>query len=201
MNRHLTSRRARRGFGILLVLTALGSCGSSDYDGVSNTEDACIIVREQPDWYEAAQLTHKRWGTPPELTLAIIWKESSFRADARTRQTYALGIIPTGRISSAYGFAQAIDGTWDWYREETGNSGADRDDFDDAADFVGWYTNRASRVIGLSRDDAYSHYIAYHEGHTGFKRGSWRDKAWLKRVAAQVRSQADRYRTQLSRCG
>ncbi|QDL90808.1 hypothetical protein FDP22_02790 [Paroceanicella profunda] len=184
----------------LLVALALGSCSSTSRPGVSNTEDACVIIREQPDWYQAAKRTQQRWGTPPEVLFAIIWRESSFRADARTPRTYFLG-VPTGRVSSAYGYAQAIDGTWDWYRESTGNSWADRDDFRDAADFVGWYTNRSTKVIGLSPSDAYSHYLAYHEGHAGFQRGRWRDKKWLRDVAAQVNGQAARYRSQLARCG
>ncbi|MEM6678914.1 MAG: hypothetical protein AAF675_13695, partial [Pseudomonadota bacterium] len=120
--------------------------------------------------------------------------------EARTPRTYFLGMIPTGRVSSAYGYAQAIDSTWDWYREDSGNSGADRDDFEDAADFVGWYMAKTRRANGLPMTDAYSHYLAYHEGHTGYKRGSWQQKAWLKNAAGAVARQASRYRQQLDRC-
>jgi hypothetical protein len=186
---------------LLAVLLALGSCSVSGSDGpVSNTENACTIVRERPHWYRAAREAESRWGVPPEVLLAIIWRESSFRADARTRRTWFLGIVPTGRVSTAYGFAQAIDGTWDWYRRETGNSRADREDFRDAADFVGWYTARTRTVNGIPQTDAFNQYLAYHEGHAGYRRGSWQQKDWLKKAATQVRDQAVRYRTQLQRC-
>lgn len=197
-----STRPGHRRLLAVLVLLALGSCsgGGGNRDGVSNTEDACAILREQPDWWRAAQRTEARWGTPPEVLLAIIWRESSFRAEARTPRTYFLGVVPTGRVSTAYGYAQAIDGTWDWYRKETGNGGADRDDFRDAADFVGWYTNRTRAVNGIPLEDAFNQYLAYHEGHRGYQRGDWRAKDWLQKAAAQVRSQAARYRSQLDRC-
>ena len=132
--------------------------------------------------------------------MAIIWAESSFRSEARPRKNYALGVIPWGRASSAYGYAQAIDGTWDWYRRDSGNSGADRDDFEDAADFVGWYMAKTMAKNGVATHDAFSHYLAYHDGHTGFKRGDWRNKSWLQQVATRVADQAVRYRGQLHSC-
>ncbi len=132
--------------------------------------------------------------------MAIIWRESSFRAQARPPKQYTLGVIPWGRASSAYGYAQAIDGTWDWYRRETGNSGADRDDFDDAADFVGWYMAKTMATNGVLMHDAFNQYLAYHDGHTGYKRGDWRSKGWLQQAATRVADQAVRYRGQLHRC-
>lgn len=187
---------------VLLALLGVGSCSVTPArEGVSDTENACTIVRERPDWYAAARRSHARWGTPPEVLLAIIWRESSFRATARTPRTYLLGVVPTGRVSTAYGYAQAIDGTWDWYRKETGNRGADRTDFADAADFVGWYTNRTAAVNGIAKEDAFNQYLAYHEGHRGYQRGDWRRKDWLLRAAGQVRDQAQRYRSQLAHCG
>jgi hypothetical protein len=185
----------------VLALLALGSCGSvGDPEGVSNTENACAIVREQPDWWAAALATEARWGLPPEVLFAIIWRESSFRGDARTPRTYFLGVVPTGRVSTAYGYAQAIDGTWDWYRDETGNGGAERDEFRDAADFVGWYTRKTERMNGVPQTDAFNQYLAYHEGHQGYASGKWRSKDWLIGAADAVRRQSVRYREQLAAC-
>ncbi|MEM8699783.1 MAG: hypothetical protein AAGF44_11455, partial [Pseudomonadota bacterium] len=93
-----------------------------------------------------------------------------------------------------------IDGTWDWYRRDSGNSGADRNDFEDAADFVGWYMAKTQRSNGVGMFDAFNQYLNYHEGHAGYRRGSWRNKGWLQRAARQVAEQAARYRGQLSRC-
>ena len=49
-------------------------------------------------------------------------------------------------------------------------------------------------------NDAFRQYLAYHEGHTGFRRGDWRSDENLKRVAGRVAAQAARYRAQLATC-
>jgi hypothetical protein len=190
--------------GALLMALVVGSCTSSTprapSSPPSNQDNICAIFDERPDWQTAITASAIRWGAPVEVQMAIIWKESNFRAKARTQKTYAMGFIPTGRASSAYGFAQAIDGTWDWYRRETGNSGADRDNFEDAADFIGWYMTKTMMTNGIRMQDAFNQYLAYHEGQTGYSRGSWQKKDWLKRTASQVAERAMRYRGQLRRC-
>jgi hypothetical protein len=102
--------------------------------------------------------------------------------------------------SSALGYAQAIDGTWEWYLKDTGQRRADRTDFADASDFIGWYMNLNSRMNGVSTRDAYNQYLAYHEGKAGYARGSYRNKAWLPPVAADVSEWAARYEAQLQSC-
>lgn len=197
-------RPARRFFArpalALCAALVLGSCASTPEGPPSNVENACAILSERPDWGRALDRAAVRWGAPPHVAMAIMWKESSFQPEARTSRTYALGVIPTGRRSSAYGFAQAIDGTWDWYRESTGNSGAERNDFDDAADFVGWYMNRTARVNGIAMDDAFNQYLAYHEGHAGWRRGNHRQKPWLQRVAREVTRKAEDYERHIAAC-
>ncbi|MBS1211791.1 MAG: lipoprotein [Proteobacteria bacterium] len=84
--------------------------------------------------------------------------------------------------------------------EKTGNGGADRDDFEDAADFVAWYVHQTFMKFGVRESDAYNQYLAYHEGHGGFQRGTWREKASLQRMARRVAATAWRYQEQLSRC-
>ena len=157
-------------------------------------DNACAILAEKPQWDRAMRTVKRRWGVPVEVQLAIIRNESSFRHDARPRSPSG------GYASSAYGYPQAIDGTWEWYRDETGKRRAKRTDFADAADFIGWYTDRSRRVLGISQGDAYNQYLAYHEGHSGFQRGSYRRKLWLQRYARQVDRHARAYAKQLSRC-
>ena len=189
--------------GALLLALVVGSCSSSSRlppGPPSTQDDICTIFAERPDWQMAMNGSAIRWGAPVAVQMAIIWKESNFRARVRPQKTYALGIIPRGRASSAYGYAQAIDGTWNWYRRETGNSGADRDDFEDSADFIGWYMAKTMMTNGVRMQDAFNQYLAYHEGQTGYSRGSWQKKDWLKRTASQVAARAVRYRGQLRRC-
>ncbi len=185
------SQRARSSvLGLLgLVLVLVGGCASAPTPP-SKPLDACAIFKERPSWYRATKKTERKWGTPVAVQLAIIQAESSFRHDAR----------PPGRVSSAYGYSQAIDGTWDWYREQTGNRRAKRTNFDHAVDFVGWYTDVTHRTLGISKWDGYRQYLAYHEGHRGFQRGTYRKKDWLVRVARRVDQQAKTYGAQLRSC-
>lgn len=160
----------------------------------------CHVFSERPSWYILAGRAAERWNTPVHVKMAIMRHESGFRRHARTRWRWFLGIIPLGRVSSAYGYAQAQDGTWALYREKTGRTGASRHDFGDAADFIGWYMSVSRRMLGLDPENAYAHYLAYHEGQLGYKRGSHREKAWLLKYARRVAATAKRYAGQLSQC-
>nr|WP_210414121.1 transglycosylase SLT domain-containing protein [Luteithermobacter gelatinilyticus] len=190
-------KRGMRHALLPIVLLGLAGCATSP---PSNIHDSCTIFKEKSSWYKAAKASQKRYGTPIHVQLAIIKQESSFKYDAKPERVYLLGLIPWGRKSSAYGYAQVKDGTWDWYRKKTGNHGASRDDFADAIDFVGWYTNLSQSMLGISKWDAYNQYLAYHEGHGGWKRGTYRKKPWLMRVARKVEKSARTYGAQLKRC-
>jgi hypothetical protein len=48
-------------------------------------------------------------------------QESRFVADAKPPRPWLFGIIPWFRNSSAYGYPQAQDSTWDWYLREAGS--------------------------------------------------------------------------------
>lgn len=185
----------------LVLLVVVGSCASRIDPRPSNIRNACVIKAEQPKWIAAAKQTEAKWGVPVAVQLATIWRESRFVGDARTPRKYRFGFIPAGRQSSAFGFSQALDGTWDEYRSESGNRRGRRDRFDDATDFIGWYMNLTKKRNGISLNNAYHQYLAYHEGHTGYRRGSYRKKAFLLRAAREVEAQAVQYQVQLATCG
>lgn len=165
-----------------------------------NTANVCSIFEEHRDWYKAAKKAEKRWSSPIAVSMAIIHQESSFEQKARPPRRYYLGFIPGRRPSNAYGYAQALDGTWDQYRDEAGNWGARRTSFKDAVDFIGWYNNSSMRLNRIRRDDAYNLYLAYHEGNGGFSRKTYNNKGWLKNAAANVQSNSERYQAQLQGC-
>jgi hypothetical protein len=173
-------------------------CASSPPDQV---HDACLILEDNRAWWRDLQRTEDRWGVSPGTQLAILKRESSFNARARPARTRLLGFIPGRRPSSAYGYAQALDSTWQRYQDETGRSFADRDKFSDAIDFVGWYTDLSQRAAGISKWDPYNQYLAYHEGPTGWKQGSYRNKGWLVDTAQRVDTRAREWGVQLKRCG
>lgn len=181
-----------------LTLFLLGGCATTAPP--RHVSNVCEIFRENPRWYRNVRRSYKKWGVPIPTVMAIIHQESRFRADARPPRRSCLWIFPGPRPSSAYGYTQASNETWKEYRQSTGNRGADRDDFRDAVDFVGWYCHLSSIRCRISKRNAYHLYLAYHEGHGGYNRKTYRKKAWLQRVARKVDRRAKAYRGQLASC-
>ncbi|OIQ80378.1 hypothetical protein GALL_378710 [mine drainage metagenome] len=182
-----------------LLLLVVASCGR--YRPPSNLDNACAIASERPAYLRAMRASQSRWGVPINVQMATIHQESHFVGNARTPYRFALGIIPMGRASSAYGYAQVLDSTWDEYRRETGHPGASRRDIWAATDFMGWYMDRASRTAGIPKSDARDQYLAYHEGLGGYRNRSYESKGWLIAVAGRVQSRSDLYGRQLRSCG
>lgn len=184
----------------LALLAYVSACGSSNYSAPRDLDNACSIVRERPHYLAAMKKSERRWGIPVHVQMAAIYQESKFIGNARTPHQFALGVIPMGRQSSAYGYSQALDGTWDEYRTSTGRRGAKRDNIDDATDFMGWYMSQAVERMSVEPYDAETLYLVYHEGFTGFKRQSYLSKAWLVRVADEVGARSQTYAMQLAAC-
>jgi hypothetical protein len=182
---------------LLAVLALLTGCSTAPPKNITNS---CDIFTDKGGWYRDASRAFEKWGVPIHIQLAIIYQESRFVDDAKPPRDHILWVIPWGRVSSAYGYAQAQDSTWDWYIEKTGNRGADRDDFEDAVDFIAWYCSMSHQMLGISKWDAYSQYLAYHEGQGGYRRKTYSSKPWLIKVADKVNARAQGYRTQLARC-
>jgi len=182
---------------VLLAALLVASCASTP---PQNTTNICSMFEERRSWYKAAVKTEKRWNTPVHVSMAIIQQESSFQSRAKPERTRLLGFIPWRRPSSAFGYAQVLDGTWTEYKEEAGNWGARRTNFADAMDFVGWYTNNSTRVNGIARNDAYNHYLAYHEGNGGFARRSYNNNPQLIDISRRVQANANLYQRQYAQC-
>jgi hypothetical protein len=105
-----------------------------------------------------------------------------------------------GRQSTAYGYSQALNGTWEEYQRSEGGRRSKRDDIADATDFMGWYMDESSRSLGISKSDAEAQYLAYHEGRTGYASQSYLGKPWLVEVAARVEARSEMYAEQLAYC-
>ncbi len=185
----------------LCILMFLAGCGGGNKVSPKNLDNACSIVDQRPKYLRAMKKSNKKWGVPVPVQMAIIHQESKFDGDARTPYRWELGVIPMGRQSSAFGYSQALDGTWDEYRSETGNRGAKRDKIADATDFMGWYMNKTRDKLGIPLSDARRQYLAYHDGWTGYRRGTYKSKGWLVNVAARVGDRAVLYDRQLRSCG
>ena len=136
----------------LLLLTLLLSVTACTTSPPHKPGDICAIFKEKDDWYDEAKDASKRWNSPIPVMMSIMYQESRFVAKAKPPRKFWLGFIPAGRMSDAYGYAQAKDATWKWYKDKSGNWGADRDDFDDATHFISPTTRgTAALSAALSR--------------------------------------------------
>ncbi|MGB3314093.1 MAG: lytic transglycosylase, partial [Albidovulum sp.] len=108
------SRLFRLGIFLLLV-----SCGGGNRSAPRNLDNACSILDQRPKYLSAMQRAERRWGVPVHVQMATIYQESKFVGNAKTPHKFALGIIPMGRQSSAFGYSQALDGTWEDYQRDT----------------------------------------------------------------------------------
>ncbi len=195
MSLQVLAKQARH-LGIIAACF-LVACSSPEPKDQSNI---CHVFRVYPSWYWAAKASRKKWGVPISVQMAIIHQESHFQADAKPPRKKLLGVMPWVHASTAQGYAQALNETWQSYLHATDQNRASRTNFKVATDFVGWFVYHAHRDLGISRNNAYELYLAYHEGEVGYHDRSYRYKPWLRHIAYQVSYTAMRYRYQLLRC-
>ncbi len=188
------------GTTLIASLTLLSGCSTTP-PPKHTYDNLCSIYYHDTDWKYAARKSYKKWGTPPYVLMAFVHQESRFKPNASPKRDYALGFIPLAKKSSAYGYSQAKDGTWHDYMKATGNWGASRSDIEDSLDFIGWYNHQSYKRLKISRKDTFKLYLAYHEGHTGYKRRNYLKKDWLIKVAKKVSNRARMYRKQYKTCG
>ena len=179
-----------------ILIFVLQSCATKPPE---NPDNICLIFQEKRSWYKAAIRSEKRWKLPPYVLIAFVHQESSFKSDARPEREKILGFIPWFRASSAVGYSQALKNTWEDYKDETGNSRANRKDFYDSADFIGWYASKGY-YQGFEKTDARSLYLAYHEGYRGFEKKTYRKKQCLIKVADRVQAKSTKYQKQYWGC-
>lgn len=184
-------------FIVLFFTFFLSSCVKQP---PANIDNVCHMFKEYPQWYRDAKDVERRWRVPVAVQMAIVHQESKFDAKARPPRGSFLWIFPGKRPSTAYGYAQALNGTWKEYKRENGGMLSSRDSFGDGVDFIGWYANGAYKKAGVPRTDAYSLYLAYHEGVGGYQRKTYLKKPWLVGVAHKVKSRSNMYAAQLNSC-
>ena len=182
-------------FSIMLIFVV--ACSSRND---ISTADSCIIFEEKRNWYKATKKSSEKWDISIALQLAIINQESSFKQFAKPERKKFFGLIPGSRPSTAFGYAQVTNPTWNWYKLRTGNKNASRANFKDVTDFIGWYVTQTNSMLGISKKDYFNQYLAYHEGHKGWKDKTYNSKKWLLDVAKKVESKANMYNNQFLQC-
>ena len=163
-----------------------------------NTSNSCKIFDERYLWYKQAKKVEQRWGTPIYIQLAIIKMESDFDWLAKPPRQKIFKVVPFKRPSSSFGYSQAVKGTWEQYKKETGNKLAMRARFKDSVDFIGWYTNKTENILKISKKDAFRQYLAYHEGWGNFK--YYKKNKKVIKLAKKVENQSNIYKKQLLSC-
>ncbi len=181
---------------ILLCALLLASCSPESPEmgeAPSNIEDLCAIFAEKPHWYQYATVAAKRHHVKIPVIMAIMRRESSFKADERN------GARPK---NTPYGYAQATLKTWEAYQKDQKRPHAKRSKFEESADFIAWITRENMNMLDLrfTISDAYHLYLAYHEGILDYNKGNWKINKELKEIAASVQKQAERYERQLKEC-
>ena len=160
-------------------------------DRPSDIDNLCVIFAERPDWRAAAEAASAKWGASVPMILAMMRRESGLNGNAMARP---------GDMAGPYGYAQAIQSTWAWYQKSTGATGARRENFADAADFVGWYMQQTAKQNKVALNDAVGQYLAYNLGHGGFSRRGWEQKPGALAAAHKVEAFAQAYAQQAQGC-
>ena len=181
-------------FYLLVLLFFVAACSSVP----KNTKNSCAIFEERYLWYKHTKKVEEKWGVPIYIQLAFVKKESGFNWLAKPQRVKLFKIIPYKRPSSSFGYSQAIKGTWEQYKNETGNKMATRARFKDSVDFIGWYVNKSYKLLKIPKNDAYRQYLAYYKGWGDYKNYSKDRKAII--YARSARDIASQYRKQLTMC-
>ncbi len=179
---------------LIFIFFFVSACSSIP----KNTSNSCSIFNERYLWYKHAKKTEQKWGTPIYIQLAIIKMESDFDWLAKPKRQKIFKVIPYKRPSSSFGYSQAVKGTWEQYKKETGNKLATRARFKDSVDFIGWYTNKTETILKISKKDAFRQYLAYHEGWGNFK--YYKKNKKVIGLAKKVEKQSNIYKKQLLKC-
>ena len=78
---------------------------------------------------------------------------------------------------------------------------ADRDDFGDVVDFIGWYGAIGERRFGIPKTDPYAFYLVVPRGPCRATcAGTYRRNRGLQAIAAEVARRTRRYERQLDSC-
>jgi hypothetical protein len=164
---------------LLILLLFLTACSSVP----KNTKNSCAIFEDRYLWYKHTKKVEEKWGVPVHIQLAFVKKESDFNWLAKPPRHKLFKVIPYKRKSSSFGYSQAIKGTWEQYKRETGNKYATRARF---------------KLLKIPKNDAYRQYLAYYKGWGDYKNYSKDQKAII--YAKSTKDTASNYRKQLTVC-
>ncbi|QIW10091.1 transglycosylase SLT domain-containing protein [Francisella sp. LA112445] len=174
---------------ILFVLNPTNIFAKTDYP--SNT-NICQILKYHPSWKKSLIKANNKYNISPAFTLAIIHQESKFHANVKNSH------------SSAFGYAQALNGTWKVFQRDV-EPNAKRNNFNDSVEFVDWYMARLAHKLDIKASDSFDLYLAYMLGEGGYRNymdNPHKSSSMLHReaIAAKVRLKSQVYNLELEDC-
>ena len=180
----------------LILLFFLTACSSVP----KYPQNACKIFGEKYFYLKYSRAASKKWGVPISSILAVINKESGFKRFAKPKRKKIFKVIPYRRPSSSLGFSQAVNKTWDLYKEENNKPRALRISFKNSSDFIGWYFWKTNKINKISFTDTRNMYLNYYLGWQGYKNEIYKKDKNFIIFAKSVEKQAKIYKNQLQEC-
>ena len=180
----------------ILVFFLVASCSSIP----TNTANSCSIFNERYLWYKHTKKVEQKWGTPIYVQLAIIKMESDFDWLAKPARQKIFKIIPYKRPSSSFGYSQAVNKTWELYKNQTKNPLALRTRFKDSVLFIGWYMKKTKEINKIPLNDSYRQYLNYYLGWGSYENKVYKSDKKAIIFAKKVEKQSKIYKSQLAEC-
>jgi hypothetical protein len=170
----------------ILCLLLLTACAPPrEVEGPPPANATCALLASHKGWSEALALAQQRWEIPPAPVMAVVRQESNFEVPKHTKQPLA-----------PFGYAQADARTWSAYRTAVKHPRADRANFADAVDFIGWYFAATQARTGARYSDVVTHYLSYSRGQNRPGKAS----PAARKNAAKVAAYAKTYAKDLAAC-
>ena len=179
-----------------IFLIFLTSCSSVP----KYPQNACKIFGENYLWYKHAKKSSEIYGAPIHVILAFVKKESGFNRWAKPKRTKLFKVIPYKRPSSSFGYSQAVNKTWEQYKNETNNLLALRTRFKDSVMFISWYINKTNKINKIPLNDSYRQYLNYYLGWGDYAKKVYKTNKKAIIFAKSVEKQSKIYKSQLREC-
>mgnify|MGYP001358749870 CR=1 FL=1 len=181
---------------ILVILFFLTACSTVP----KYPQNACKIFGQNYLWYKSIKKSSKTYDVPIYIILAFVNKESSFNRWAKPPRTKLFKIIPYKRPSSSFGYSQAVNKTWELYKNETNSPLALRTRFKDSVMFIGWYISKTNKINKIPKNDSYRQYLNYYLGWGSYAKKVYKTDKKAIIFAKSVEKQSKIYKSQLREC-
>ncbi len=163
-------------------------------------QNACKIFGQNYLWYKSVKKSSETYGAPIHIILAIVNKESGFKRFAKPPRK-KLFKLPIGkRESSSFGYSQAINASWEKFKDETNKPLALRTRFVDSVLFIGWFMKKTNEINKIPLGDAYRQYLNYYLGQTAYANKAYKTNKKAIILAKSVEKKSKVYKSQLKEC-